>query len=184
MRSPQAPSRLLSVLSLMAFICVSVSGESVPSSAMETDSNATEKIEDGITRSWDEKINEMIGPATQSIESVVFWSIEIGEHSVPFVLVWLVLGAAVFTVYFKFINIRGFKLATDIVRGKYTNPKEQGEVSHRHHGRGVDLPEGCRHRLEGGHGNPRCHDEALRAAEFRARTDEGLPDGRGDGVCC
>ena len=114
----------------MAFICVSVSGESVPSSAMETDSNTTEKIEDGVTRSWDEKINEMIGPATQSIESVVFWSIEIGEHSVPFVLVWLVLGAAVFTVYFKFINIRGFKLATDIVRGKYTNPKEQGEVSH------------------------------------------------------
>ena len=107
----------------MAFICVSVSGESVPSSAMETDSNTTEKIEDGVTRSWDEKINEMIGPATQSIESVVFWSIEIGEHSVPFVLVWLVLGAAVFTVYFKFINIRGFKLATDIVRGKYTNPK-------------------------------------------------------------
>ena len=114
----------------MAFICVSVSGESVPSSAMETDSNTTGKIEDGVTRSWDEKINEMIGPATQSIESVVFWSIEIGEHSVPFVLVWLVLGAAVFTVYFKFINIRGFKLATDIVRGKYTNPKEQGEVSH------------------------------------------------------
>ena len=114
----------------MAFICVSVSGESVPSSAMEADSNTTEKIEDGVTRSWDEKINEMIGPATQSIESVVFWSIEIGEHSVPFVLVWLVLGAAVFTVYFKFINIRGFKLATDIVRGKYTNPKEQGEVSH------------------------------------------------------
>ena len=114
----------------MAFICVSVSGESVPSSAMETDSNITEKIEDDVTRSWDEKINEMIGPATQSIESVVFWSIEIGEHSVPFVLVWLVLGAAVFTVYFKFINIRGFKLATDIVRGKYTNPKEQGEVSH------------------------------------------------------
>ena len=80
----------------MAFICVSVSGESVPSSAMETDSNTTEKIEDGVTRSWDEKINEMIGPATQSIEGVVFWSIEIGEHSVPFVLVWLVLGTAVF----------------------------------------------------------------------------------------
>ncbi len=49
---------------------------------------------------------------------------------VPFVLIWLILGAIVFTIYFKFINIRGFKLAIDVVSGRYTDPKEKGEVSH------------------------------------------------------
>jgi AGCS family alanine or glycine:cation symporter len=49
---------------------------------------------------------------------------------IPFVLVWLLVGALVFTVYFKFVNLRCFGLAIDIVRGKYTDPEEKGEVSH------------------------------------------------------
>jgi len=49
---------------------------------------------------------------------------------VPFVLIWLIVGAVIFTLYFKFINIRGFKLAINVVSGRYTDPKEKGEVSH------------------------------------------------------
>ncbi|MEX2633245.1 MAG: alanine:cation symporter family protein, partial [Balneolales bacterium] len=50
--------------------------------------------------------------------------------SIPFVVVWLVLGAIVFTFYFGFVNVRKFKLAIDVVRGRYTDPNEEGEVSH------------------------------------------------------
>ncbi|MFP6900031.1 MAG: alanine:cation symporter family protein, partial [Opitutales bacterium] len=48
----------------------------------------------------------------------------------PFVLLWLVVGAIVFTLYFRFVNVRCFRLAIDIVRDKYSKPSEKGEVSH------------------------------------------------------
>jgi len=83
-----------------------------------------------LEQSLDDKINDAIGPATRLIEQIVFFTIPIAGRSVPFVLIWLVIGAAVFTIYFRFINIRGFKLAVDIVRGKYTKSDESGEVSH------------------------------------------------------
>jgi AGCS family alanine or glycine:cation symporter len=45
-------------------------------------------------------------------------------------VVVLLIGAAVwFTFYFGFINIRGFKHALDITRGKYAKPEDKGEVS-------------------------------------------------------
>ena len=49
---------------------------------------------------------------------------------VPFVLLWLVAGAVFFTVFFRFINVRGFRHALDVVRGKYDDPTHKGEVSH------------------------------------------------------
>lgn len=50
--------------------------------------------------------------------------------AVPFVVIWLIIGGLIFTVGFKFLNIRKFKFAIDIVRGKYSDPNETGEVSH------------------------------------------------------
>jgi len=52
------------------------------------------------------------------------------KQEVPLVLVWLIAGAIFFTIYMKFVNIKGFRLSLDIVRGKYTNPDEPGQVSH------------------------------------------------------
>ena len=49
---------------------------------------------------------------------------------IPFVVVWLILGAVFFTIIMRFINIRGFKHAIDLVRGRYDNPDDKGEVSH------------------------------------------------------
>ncbi len=85
-------------------------------------------------KSIDQVINDAFQPITDVVCSIVFYSFsfETGgqEVSVPFVLIWLVSGALFFTIYFKFINFRGFKTAIDIVRGKYTKPGEEGEVSH------------------------------------------------------
>ncbi len=52
------------------------------------------------------------------------------KQEVPLVLIWLIVGAIFFTIYMRFVNIRGFRLSLDIVRGKYTNPNEPGQVSH------------------------------------------------------
>jgi AGCS family alanine or glycine:cation symporter len=80
--------------------------------------------------SIDEKIDTWIAPATKFIEDLVFYPINIGGHSIPFILIWLIVGAIIFTFYLKFINIRGFRLAIEIVRGKYTHAGDPGEVSH------------------------------------------------------
>ena len=65
------------------------------------------------------------------IGDLVFTSVPLGNGiSMPFVIIWLLVGAIIFTIYMGFINIRGFKHALDVVRGKYDDPDDPGEVSH------------------------------------------------------
>lgn len=52
------------------------------------------------------------------------------KKPIALVVVWLVLGAVFFTIYLKFVNITGFIHSIQIVRGKYDNPSDSGEVSH------------------------------------------------------
>ena len=62
---------------------------------------------------------------------VAFWDNGMpGETKLPAVVVWLIAGAIYFTLQFRFINIRAFRHAIDCVRGRYTDPKEAGEISH------------------------------------------------------
>lgn len=49
---------------------------------------------------------------------------------VPFMVIWLILGALFFTLRFRFINFRGIKHSLDLVRGKYDEPDAIGEVTH------------------------------------------------------
>ncbi|ARV10418.1 amino acid carrier protein [Winogradskyella sp. PC-19] len=49
---------------------------------------------------------------------------------VPFMVIWLILGALFFTLRFRFINFRGIKHSLDLVRGKYDDPEAIGEVTH------------------------------------------------------
>ena len=49
---------------------------------------------------------------------------------VPFLVVVLMLGAIFFTLWYRWINVRGFKHSIDVIRGKYDNPEDPGEISH------------------------------------------------------
>lgn len=51
-------------------------------------------------------------------------------NKIPFIVVWLVLGALFFTLRMGFINIRGFRHAIALARGKYDEPNAPGEVTH------------------------------------------------------
>lgn len=52
------------------------------------------------------------------------------ETHTPLIVIWLVVGAIFFTIFFKFINIRGFRHAIGIVQGKHDDHETKGEVSH------------------------------------------------------
>ena len=49
---------------------------------------------------------------------------------IPVVVAWLSCGAVFFTLYMRFFNIWGFRHAIDVVRGKYDDPNDAGEVTH------------------------------------------------------
>ncbi|HSW67643.1 MAG TPA: alanine/glycine:cation symporter family protein, partial [Bacteroidales bacterium] len=49
---------------------------------------------------------------------------------ISLVVVWLIIGAIFCTLFFRFINIKGFWHALQVVRGKYDNSTDSGEVSH------------------------------------------------------
>ena len=83
-----------------------------------------------LAQSVDQAINSVFEPITDVIESVIFFTVTLGGYTIPFVLIWLIAGALFFTIYMRFVNIMAFKHALDVVRGKYDNPNDQGEVSH------------------------------------------------------
>ncbi len=78
----------------------------------------------------DEKINLFVKPFADAVAGAVFSSFPVGGVQIPFVLVWLIVAAIVFTFYFKFINLRAFKHGFELVRGDYHDPKAAGEVTH------------------------------------------------------
>ena len=78
----------------------------------------------------DEKINIAIKPFADAVAGFVFFSFPVGGVQIPFVLVWLIVAATVFTFYFKFINLRALKHGFELVRGDYHDPEAAGEVTH------------------------------------------------------
>lgn len=70
----------------------------------------------------DEIINDWFTPIADAWGNIVLFRV----FDVPFILVLLVGGALMFTIYFSFINIRRFPLSINIVRGKYDHI-EHGE---------------------------------------------------------
>ncbi|HJF77228.1 MAG TPA: alanine:cation symporter family protein [Brevibacterium linens] len=78
----------------------------------------------------DDAINSWFDPIATWFGSVIFFPITIGSISFPFVVLWLIFAAGVFTVYFGFIQARGAKLSLEIIRGKFSSKSDPGEVTH------------------------------------------------------
>ena len=78
----------------------------------------------------DEKINLAVKPFADAVAGFVFSSFPVMGVQIPFVLVWLIVAATIFTFYFNFINIRAFKHGFALVKGDYHDPNAPGEVTH------------------------------------------------------
>ncbi len=78
----------------------------------------------------DGKINAVVKPIAEFVSKVVFCYFVVNGVEIPFILVWLFVGCLFCTVYFRFINIRGFAHALDIATGKYYDPNAVGHITH------------------------------------------------------
>lgn len=78
--------------------------------------------------SMDQAINNAFAASTGWFVAAIFAPIPGTEF--PWIVMWLVVAASVFTLYFGFIQFRAFGHALALVRGDYTSKKDPGEVSH------------------------------------------------------
>jgi len=78
--------------------------------------------------SLDARVNEIFSNSTGWFVNAIFAPIP--GTSFPWIVLWLVIGASVFTIYFAFVQFRYFGHAIGLVKGDYSDPNDAGEVSH------------------------------------------------------
>jgi hypothetical protein len=62
-----------------------------------------------------QSIDAAFGEMANAMTGVLFYDFGIG---IPFVVLWLILGALFFTLCMRFINLRGFRHALRVTRGR------------------------------------------------------------------
>ena len=80
----------------------------------------------------DQAINDFLTPAFEAVDKFFMYKVPVpftGE-TMPFIVIWLVVAALFFTLYFKFINLRSFGIGMKLIRGKYDTTNAPGEVTH------------------------------------------------------
>ncbi|MDW3221874.1 MAG: alanine/glycine:cation symporter family protein [Paracoccaceae bacterium] len=78
--------------------------------------------------SLDEKVNQTFAQFTGPFVSLIFAPLP--GTSFPWIVLWLVVAASVFTIYFSFVQVRYFSHSISLVKGDYSDPDDAGEVSH------------------------------------------------------
>ncbi len=76
-----------------------------------------------------DRINAVMQPVADLVSMFIFASVPVLGADVPLIVVWLILGGVFFTVYLRFVNVRGFAVAVRIVSGRYKTPGDPGEIS-------------------------------------------------------
>lgn len=74
-------------------------------------------------------LNNSFTAIVKALSEIFFFPIG-GENGFPLIVLWLIAAGIYFTFRMGFINFRAFKHAIDVVKGKYDNPEDDGEVSH------------------------------------------------------
>ncbi|MCM8536804.1 MAG: alanine:cation symporter family protein [Lentisphaeraceae bacterium] len=110
-----------------------------------------EKIEQPVVEETAIKEKSFLASFNESIGAILFFDLAGGSIQVDnidadgnlidpkepkktvkiyFLVAFLALGSIFFSFYYRFINFRLLKHGVDVVRGKYDNPNDQGEISH------------------------------------------------------
>ncbi|VEP14209.1 Sodium:alanine symporter [Hyella patelloides LEGE 07179] len=100
------------------FLAIVIVSIAIPQIALA----AEEKASGGFIGTLDSVFSGLVAV----LDEILFFEIA----GFPLIVLWLICGSIFFSLRMGFINIRGLKHAFDIVRGKYDDPDDDGEVSH------------------------------------------------------
>jgi len=78
----------------------------------------------------DEIIDQAMRPVADAVAGFIFFAVPVGNTTLPLIVAWLIGGGVFFTLYLRFINIRGFTHAIGLVSGRYARDGDPGEISH------------------------------------------------------
>ncbi len=79
--------------------------------------------------SLDTQIDQFFQPVSDAIFSVIFYSVPFAGQDITLLLVWLASAAVFFTLYLGFVNVRYFCHAINVVRGKYDDKNDDGNIN-------------------------------------------------------
>jgi AGCS family alanine or glycine:cation symporter len=125
-------------------------------SVLITDNKGNQQVLVGVVpkESLEEKLNAFFVPIVDKMVELLFWDPfafvgiydpviyddagnpevhangDYRTQGIPFIVVWLVLGAIFFTIKMRFINFRGVAHSFQLIAGKFDSPDDKGEVSH------------------------------------------------------
>ena len=77
----------------------------------------------------DRLIDRLMRPVADAVSGFIFFEVPLFGAGMPLIVLWLVAGGLFFTVYLRFINVRGFAQALRIVSGRYARKGDPGEIS-------------------------------------------------------
>ncbi len=92
--------------------------------------------EGGFLADINEGFNSVFAPVVEWSGKIIFFKLEflrpvLGDFvEMPFVVMWLLAAAIIITFYLGFIQIRGLKTASEVIRGKFSSPDDPGEIPH------------------------------------------------------
>ena len=102
----------------------------MPQAAVTSVLASSTGAESGALAAVEEAIDSAFAPITELATKIIFFEVSVFGTSLPIVTFWLVAAAIILTIYFGGVQFRGFKLATEVVRGKYSHEADPGEVHH------------------------------------------------------
>lgn len=80
--------------------------------------------------SIDKQLDTLLQPVAEFFTSIIFYTVHLFNVDIPLIVIWLITASIIFTVYFRFLNIFGFRHAIKVIKGDYSKSSDPGEVSH------------------------------------------------------
>ena len=78
-------------------------------------------------QSWLQALDTLFGDTVALMGDVLF--ADLGTQ-IPLIVWVLVLGGIYYSFYFGWLSLRGFRHSIDVIRGRYDDPNDPGEISH------------------------------------------------------
>ena len=87
--------------------------------------------EEAVDNSWvQEHLAEMDVQFANVVQLLAFFLFADFGTGMPLIVVVLLFGGIYFSFYFGWISLRGIRHSIDVIRGRYDNPDDPGEISH------------------------------------------------------
>lgn len=87
-----------------------------------------------LAATFDERVDGFFAPVSGWITDIVFFAVPLDfideGVELPLIVVWLVIAGLFFTIYLRGFQFRAFSHAIQLIRGRYDDPRDAGEVTH------------------------------------------------------